>query len=104
MTLRAETKIASPSSLDITIEARIGEPGGLAEVYLKNWTTGTFDRVAQYAIGVREQRRTINDIDASNYVNASGEIELSIHHGVAVPFFAFTFESFIDQVRIKVTE
>jgi len=35
-------------------------------------------------------------------VSESGDIELSIKHLVFVPFLAFTFESFVDQVEIVV--
>ncbi len=34
--------------------------------------------------------------------DSSGAIDLSIKHIVHVPFLAFTFESFIDQVEILV--
>ena len=67
-----------------------------------NHNTGEFDAVGQFAIGQAEATETITDINATDYVDANGEIELSVKQIVFVPFLAFTFESFIDQVEISV--
>jgi len=98
----ASTTVSSPSALDLTIEDRIDQPTGTAQVRLHNWTTGNFDLVGSYAIGPSDAVQTIENIDATIYVDVTGAIEVSIKHIVFKPFLAFTFESFIDQVVIDV--
>lgn len=72
------------------------------------WDNGVVYRNAQhdqggsFALGNADAVNTIEGIDASNYVDGAGGIELSIKHLVFVPFFAFTFESWIDWVEIAV--
>ncbi len=102
MRVTATTTINNPTNIDLTIEDRIDQPAGQAQIRLRNWNNGVFDLVGSYAINQSEQARPIEGIDATQYVNATGQIEVSIKHIVFVPFLAFTFESFIDEVRIDV--
>jgi len=102
MQVSAVTTAQSPTSLDLTIESRIDEPSGTAQVRLFDHNTQTFDLVRQYAIGSSDAMQVIADLDAGDYVSQQGEIELRIKHIVFVPFLAFTFESWIDLVEIAV--
>ena len=102
MLLSAQTTVDSPSLIDLRFETRIDEPAGTAQVRLLNHNTQQFDLVGQFALSNADTIDTIPDIDATNYVGGAGEIDLSIKHIVFVPFLAFTFESFIDQVEILV--
>jgi len=102
MIVSAATDVGSPTTLDLTIEARIDEFSGTAQVSLRNWSTGEFDQVGSHNIGSREQSVEIPDIDAANYVSDSGEIEVRVKHIVFAPFLAFTFDSFIDEVQVDV--
>ena len=72
------------------------------KIRLRNWTTGSFDLVGSYTIGSTDEVISFDGIDAANYVDGAGGIEVSIKHIVGVPFLAYTFESFIDQVNILV--
>ncbi len=72
------------------------------QIRLRNWNTGELDLIGSAAIGDTDGVDEFLDIDATNYVNAQGEIETSIKHLVFVPFLAFQFESFIDQVAINI--
>ena len=100
MIVSAVTTINIPSTLDIAIESRLDEPSGLAQINLRNWNINQFEQIGSYALGNADQIDTINDIVATEYVDGSGNIELSIKHIVFVPFLAFTFESWIDWVEI----
>jgi len=100
--IHASTTVDSPSTLDVAIESRIDEPTGSARVSLRNWSTGAFETVGTYSIGTTEEVVVIEDIDASQYVSGDGSIDLRLRHVVFVPFIAFTFESFIDEVGIAV--
>jgi len=102
MLIEGNTSVTSPAFLDILIEQRIDEPSGIAQVRLRNWTSGVLEQVGTYAIGSSDATRTTSGVSAANYVDGSGDIDLSIRHIVFVPFFAFTFESFIDHVEISV--
>jgi len=102
MVIDAVSSVDSPANLDLSVEARIDEPVGQAELSLRNWNTGEFDVVARYAIGETEDVFNVNDLDAGAYVSETGAIELSVKHIVFVPIFAFTFESFIDEVSFIV--
>ena len=100
--ISAFTSVDDPASIDLTIESRIDEPAGTAQIRLLNHNTAQFDLVGQYALGDTDTIDTIPGIGASNYVGARGEIELRIKHIVFVPFLAFTFESWLDWVEIAV--
>jgi len=102
MQISAVTNVDNPSSLDLTIESRIDEPSGIAQVRLLNHNTQQYDLVGSHPLGSTDAIHTFEDIDATNYVSAQDEIELRIKHIVFVPFLAFTFESFIDWVEIVV--
>ncbi len=102
LSVAAVTTVPSPTTLDLAIESRIDQPAGTMQVRLRNWNTGQLDLVGSTAIGNTEDVDEFLGIDATNYVNAQGEIEASIKHLVFVPFLAFQFESFIDQVAINV--
>ena len=98
----AITAIPSPTALNLTIEDHIDQPSGTAQVRLRNWVTGNLDIVGSYTLGPADQVHSFSDIDAANYVSGTGEIEVAIKHLVFKPYLAFTFESFIDDVRVEV--
>lgn len=102
VTVSAATIVDSPMTLNVTTETRISEPAGTEIVFLRNWTTGNFEPIGQHAVGEIERTTTIENIDATNHINGSGEIDVQLRHVVFVPFLAFTFESWIDQVEILV--
>ena len=103
MVVDAVTNLSNPQSLDLTFESRIDEPAGIAQVRLFNYNTQQFEQVGSHGLGNTDAVNTIEDIDAADYVDPNtGGIELSIKHIVFVPFFAFTFESFVDHVEIAV--
>ena len=98
----AATALDSPSSIGLTIEDRIDEPAGTAQVRLMNWSNGAFDLVGTHAVGTSDAVHVIQDIDATTYVDDQGGIDVSLKHIVFVPFVAFTFESWIDWLEITV--
>jgi len=98
----ATTAVESPTTLEIAIESRIDQPSGTAQVRLRNHGSGQEDLIRQYALGQTESTEVVSGVNASNYVGVGGEIELSVKHIVFVPFLAFTFESFLDLVEIRV--
>lgn len=102
MTVSAQTDVPSPISLNLAIESRIDQPAGLAQIRLLNYATGQHDVVGQYPLGNADAIDTLPGIDATNYVSPQGEIEVSITHLVFVPYLAFTFESWIDNLVITV--
>jgi len=93
---------AHATNLNLTIEDRIDEPAGSAAVALFDWNTGVYDSVGGYALGMTDQVHAINGVQAPDYVSVDGTIRVRIKHRVFVPFLAFTFESFVDEVRIEV--
>jgi len=99
----AMTTLGSPARLDLTIESHIDQPSGQAQIRLRNYTTGQRTLIGTYAIGSTDSVRAFENIDAAAHVDpGTGTIEASIKHIVFVPFLAFTFESFVDQVEVRV--
>ena len=98
----ATTDTQAPATLSVLIESRIDQPLGSAELSLRNWTTGQFDSMGQFAIGASETTNWLDEIDAEDYVDGKGEIDLSIKftNPVPAPAVRFTFDSFIDRVQI----
>jgi len=100
--LRAATNNAPAALMDITIEAHIDQPSGIAQIRVLNHASGAFDVVNQHAVNQTDAVRIIEINDARAYAAANGEIALRLKHIVFVPFLAFTFESFFDWVEIGV--
>jgi len=103
MIIGADTDVASPSKLDVSVEASIDQPSGTTQVRLFNWNTGQMDLIGSFPVGETESVGTVNTPAANDYVDGDGTIQTSVKHIVFVPFLAFTFQSSIDEVRIDVT-
>jgi len=103
MQVTAATTVGSPATVDLRFEWRIDEPAGTAQVRAFDVNTGLYDLVGTFPINNgADQVRTITNLDANDYVAGDSTIEIEIKHIVFVPFLAFTFESFIDEVNVSV--
>lgn len=100
--VRGHNTVSSPCCMRIMLTSRIDQPSGTAKLGLRNWNTNQFDTLSVRTVGIDSSRLSAECIDVSDYINQLGEIEVSVVHLVFVPFFAFTFESFVDQVEISV--
>jgi hypothetical protein len=100
--VHANTDITSPASLSLTVESRIGHPTGQMVIRLRRWSTAEFATVGSFTAGEAEVVRAVAGIDAAPFVNAAGDIDVSILHRVFVPMFAFRFDAWIDHVVIEV--
>jgi hypothetical protein len=99
----AVTSVPTPSTLDLTLEGRISQPGGNVRVRFRNWNNNAFVQVHQYPIGFTEAVETIEDIVATNFVRAAdGRIQVSMRHSVFATFSVLGFDSYTDQVAISV--
>ncbi|QOJ16859.1 MAG: exo-alpha-sialidase [Phycisphaeraceae bacterium] len=98
------TSVENPATIDLTIESRINQPTGAARVWLRNWNANRWDVVRNYTVGSTEGVETITGIPAASYVDNNGLIRARIRHVVTAPVFAFTFESYFDQVKMEVGE
>jgi len=102
MRVGAVTSVESPLVMDLAVEARIGEPSGIARIFVRDQIDGAYDQVASYPIGPVEETHEVLGLEASRYVSELGEIDVRVKHNVFVPFVAFRFESWIDLVEISV--
>jgi hypothetical protein len=100
----AITSVASPATINITVEASRSVAGGTANFRLKNWSTSNWDQVDSYSLGTTEIVRTKTGVTATNYVRAAdGVIEFSFEVTglVGIPT---GFTASIDQIKIVVRE
>jgi len=102
LVVRATTAVESPTTIEVAVQSRIDQPLGQGRILLRDWDTGEFDAAGAFVLSAEETVAVFSDLDASRYVSGEGEIELSIRHVVFVPFLAFSFESFFDQVYVVV--
>ena len=99
----ASTETPSPTSLSVSVEARISEPTGRSTIALRNWHTDRFDVIGSHAIGMQDITATFENLDAGLYVRGDdGRIEVSVSHVVFMPFLAFQFNSGVDLVEVRV--
>jgi V8-like Glu-specific endopeptidase len=99
----ATTTDPGASQIDLTYEGRLNQTGGTLKLRLRNWSTGTLQQVAQFAIGATEQTFTVDDIAATNRIRLSdGRIELRARASVLVTFSAAGFRNFTDLVEMTV--
>jgi hypothetical protein len=121
------TRLSDLHKMELTVKANIPEPNfdilriqiktwidqlsGSGTVQLKNWNTGQFETVRTYLLEDKPFYEWIQipaggnnpPIDPRRYVRLSGEIEMKLTNVVHVPFLAFNFDSFIDQIKFEVT-
>jgi hypothetical protein len=100
----AITSVASPATIDITVEASRSVAGGTANFRLKNWCTSNLDQVDSYSLGTTEIVRTKTGVTATNYVRAAdGAIQFSFEVTglVGLPT---GFTASIDQIKIVVKD
>jgi hypothetical protein len=98
----AETVLPAPATIALRIESHVIRSRGNSFVSLYDWAAGRFVRVGQYALDRFDAVNTIEAIDAGPYVNASGEIRLSIDHALRVPPGGAPADSFFDEIAIDV--
>ena len=96
------TTLDNGTLLNVLIEDRIEDAAGLAQIRLRDWNSNEFEMVGSYPLGNTDQIHELNGLDATRYVSNLGEIDCSIKHLVFVPFLAYTFQSYVDQVVMEV--
>jgi len=90
------------STVTITVESRIDEPAGTQRVFLADWTNnGAPVQVGSNAVGLTDTRMTYAPQPAARFVSSGGDVRVTVRHFVFVPIFAFVFDSFIDEVQIR---
>ncbi len=105
LVVRAETTIVDPASLALRIEARSNTPGTTMRLRLRDWSSGLFDLVHQYALGTTDAMETVEGISAAGHVRPSdGRIELSLRSSVMATFTAFGFTAAHDLVEVLVRD
>ncbi|MGI9013625.1 MAG: S8 family serine peptidase [Phycisphaerales bacterium] len=101
--VRADTELTTASTLDITLESRLNNPGGNVNVRLRNWDTGPLVNVHSYVLGTTEITKTVEDIPAAAYIrDHDGLISLSVKHVVIATFSVQGFVARFDKVEIMV--
>jgi len=96
------TSINDPAIINIKIESRVDEPGGIAKVFLKNRNTGGWDRIRKYAVGMTEDTIFILDESASAYFDANGKAVLRITHEMSTTSDDDSFTSSFDLIELTV--
>jgi hypothetical protein len=94
--------VDDPSLVDIHVESKITQNGGTAKLYLKNWNTGAWVLVRTYPIGRTEQLKKALNLNANDFVRASGMIRLRIRHEMPFSEGGDGFDSHVDLVRALV--
>jgi hypothetical protein len=71
------TTTASPANtMDILLEGKVNSQQAACSVLLRNWTSGQFETVHTYIMGIVEATETKTNIPAANYVRSDGRIEM----------------------------
>ena len=98
----ASTNLANPATLNVSVEESIDEPAGTSTLSMFDWNAGVFDPIGTFGLNQTDTVHTVNGVDATDYVDATGTMIVQVKHTVFVPFIAFTFESFLDFAEIEV--
>jgi photosystem II stability/assembly factor-like uncharacterized protein len=103
MRITVVTNELQGTEIDLAIEGRLNTPNGACRLRLRNWNTGSFNLVHQYAIGTTEALEEVTGVAAANFVRQTdGAIELSVRPSALVTFSAQGFDAFFDLVEIVV--
>lgn len=91
-----------PDVLDISVESRLDNPGGIAALRLRNFSSGALDTIDSFQLGMSETYQPFLDVDAVDRVRpADGRIELNLRYIVPATFTAGGFRTFIDLAEIN---
>jgi hypothetical protein len=96
------TEIPDPVWVDLILESKMSEAGGIAKVYLKDWTTGNFKLIRKVGIGTTDVTIARHELDASRYVKANGTIKVRILHQKTPTNSGSPFRSFVDLLELGV--
>lgn len=102
MVVSAQSPNPNPTSINVTVESRVDEPVGILKVGFRNWNTNAFENVRSFVISNADQTHIAGNVSATNRVSNTGQIDVLVTHVVVVPFLAFNFDSFVDQVAVEV--
>ena len=102
MELRIDAATPDPAlpAMLIEIETRVDEPGASGRLFLRDWTSGALVQVGSYAPTQTDRIFAFNIIDPPRFVSPGGEVEIRMRHVVVVPFLAFQFGSFVDELNL----
>jgi len=98
----ATTTNVNASALSMSVESRVDQPTGQSKFGLRDWVSGQVVDVGSAAVSNADGTDTVSGVSAGNYVDGAGNIEASFKFLVHVPFLAFQFDTFIDQVEVLV--
>lgn len=88
------------SSLTLSLEGNINQPGGTAKAILNNWDAGSQDQVGQFDIDFGDETVEVDVNSAGPYVRDDGRIEVRWRNVVIAPLTAVGFDSRFDHVEI----
>jgi len=88
--------------LYVGIESRIDDAGGVGKVFLKNWDTGRWDHVLEFAVPTTEELRDTLGIAADAYVAPDGLIKAKITYSTLTTSDGDPFKCFFDMTVITV--
>jgi len=95
--------MATPTSLDCSIEARLNQTGGAARLRLRNWSTGLFEQIHQFALSTVDAVEAVYDVPGANRVRTSDQrIEMQLSASTLSTFSIVGFDASIDHVAASV--
>jgi len=100
-----DSPIASPATIDITVESSMLNSIGTARIALRNWDSGEFDEFHAYAVSPFETSVQVRVPNPVAYVRATdGRIRVSVQHEASIGSNATGFRSKFDQVLVEVRD
>jgi len=105
MLLGARSLATDRPEIVLTIEGRITDIVAQTTVYLRDWHTGAFVAVGQFSLSRNERVVTFTVQNAPRFIRQSdGRIEIELKQVVFFPFALGGFETFWDQIQIRVVQ
>ena len=99
----AATSVVSPTTVDVTIESKLNNPGGTATVRAYNFTTGAFETISTYNMTTTDQTVNIPIGSAATYIEPDlGTMGIDAKHIVVATFSLSGFISSYDLVEFTV--
>lgn len=95
-----QTDMTNATSLDFKFVWRSDRNGAVAQVALKNWSTGQFVQIGQTTLGTVNQTDTFNGVPAANFIRGDGRIEMRVFVFVTQQLFVPAFFTIVDQIQV----
>lgn len=98
MEIAFQTDASNPQSMEVTVESRIDESGGMTTLLARNWDQGRWEEIGRVEAGTSESSGSVRSNAAQRYIRPDGTMKIRVKQ--VVDGRDSSFRSWIDHVGV----